>query len=90
MQKPLFFVTAWAGPAFVRWAVREERGQIYNKNDLYRFYNSVQLEVEPDSETMADWTQSSDLDQTKIVSALARVKGYSTVPTELPFWLLTD
>ena len=25
----LWLVTAWAGPAIVRWAVREERGQIY-------------------------------------------------------------
>ena len=34
---------------------------------------------------MADWSPSSDptKTQTKIVLALARVQGYSTVPTEL-------
>ena len=26
---PALSVTGWAGPAFVRWSVREERGQIY-------------------------------------------------------------
>ena len=30
-----WLVTAWAGPAFVRWAVREERGQIYCATEIY-------------------------------------------------------
>ena len=32
-------VTAWAGPAFVRWAAREERGQIYCAPEVLEITN---------------------------------------------------
>ena len=32
-------VTAWAGPAIVRWAVREERGQIYCAPEVLQITN---------------------------------------------------
>ena len=32
-------VTAWAGPAFVRRAVREERGQIYSASEVLEITN---------------------------------------------------
>ena len=34
-------VTAWAGPAFVRWAVREERGQIYCAPEVLEITNRI-------------------------------------------------
>ena len=35
----LWLVTAWAGPAIVRWAVREERGQIYCAPEVLQITN---------------------------------------------------
>ena len=34
-----WLVTAWAGPAIVRWAVREERGQIYCAPEVLEITN---------------------------------------------------
>ena len=34
-----WLVTAWAGPAIVRWAVREERGQIYCAPEVLQITN---------------------------------------------------
>ena len=34
-----WIITAWAGPAFVRWAVREERGQIYCAPEVLEITN---------------------------------------------------